>query len=50
MNIHGAINDILSKPRISLNLHYQPVNVPFGEKGAEFFSFGVFEKKYKNIG
>jgi sporadic carbohydrate cluster 2OG-Fe(II) oxygenase len=47
MNIHGAINDRFSKPRISLNLHYQPVNVPFGEKGAEFFNFGVFDEKNK---
>ena len=46
-NIHGAISDKNNKPRISLNMHFQPSNVPFGEKGAEFFNFGFFDKKNK---
>ena len=46
-NIHGAISDKNNRPRISLNMHFQSSNVPFGEKGAEFFNFGFFDKKNK---
>ncbi len=46
-NIHGAISDKNNKPRISLNMHFQSSNAPFGEKGAEFFNFGFFDKKNK---
>ena len=52
LNIHGAINDKDSLPRISVNLHFQNTNAPYGEKGTEFFKFASFDEntnRYKIV-
>ena len=51
-NVHGAVNEKNFPSRISVNLHFQNIKVPYGEKGAEFFKFAYFDsntRQYKIV-